>query len=921
MKLNEILQENKPAQALAFLQSLSAEEREDVRKEMIRIHKSNRIYRMNNYMQECEIVAYVHFFCFRAEDHEYLRMMWRDLPKLDEMESLLENEIPSGFPSLFAAFLLNRLLNKDLYGMTAISYQDFMRWSRKGYVSDCPPYVAMRMDDIFPRNAEPETRDAKLRIEEQLASYPEIIEKQIDYLFDYPNEISYSDKSGTIKVGKSGAWTYILKTYTQNGQLDRLKYLRKCLTALGHNYKKDQLNWFADLFVGMEPTDDELLSLQDDLLSVLSFPLTKAVNMALGMLKRIACTKNFRARDFLNAVPVLVSSATKAIVISTIAVLEKRAAKDKNIHTAIGIQLAPVFLNREESVQIRAAKLLVKISAPENEIKKVLLPYSDSMLIATKQLLRNYFSDGSTSSAQLLESAASPESVHSLDSAKPAIPAHIREENRIIPVSTTEDLLFYLGQVFGKFSPVDFYILPETLLRMQDSITEAFVAQTGPALQSAYRIVTNYNPARSFHLNLTAFFFLKYSQIMFARFPKGNKELDTLRDTYDPLFQYVDRWFETPVATGDSYVAWNGFKHLVLYWLKKCETNDPQPILCTPTHTPTWIDPKSFIARLKQYAESNQEPDSMDLQQALFLCAREHSKEATIAYVRKEFTGEYKDLLTYFFDSTSSLPDHLPHKEWWLTAAIANPERNVPEELLAGYAPPVQPYLRNKFDWEPYIHVCTAYIDIDPVTGEEKPFIRHDSRLKFNIEQMFTGEVEYLGLFPAYLYTWYPGSATLMTNIVSIMLSVPNNWQTIIAKLVWENIQYASDSIGKHMIPVLEIFRQTKTKAYDMDILYLILCMLQKDKTLQAYTADTWAEQTGNGLIDNTHLGQTLGKFIAIEYAPLKRVTDTIQQMIGRSPFLDKALSQMLTECLTIINNKPITGLTKLKSIHKELLG
>ncbi|MDH6304397.1 hypothetical protein M2459_001130 [Parabacteroides sp. PF5-5] len=879
-KYNEIAEKRDLPAIVPFLKSLSAEEREILRSEVIKSHKKNKVYRLNSYTPYMDVQMFVHFFCFHKEDNDFLRMMWRDLPKLEEMEALLAEEIPEHFPGLFGAFLINQCLNKNLYGESAVSYENTMRWLRKGYLVDIEAYIAMRMDEIFPRQPKEEIDDPEKYIADRLSEYPEILEQQIYYLFRYPNEVSYSDKLGKIKVGKTGPWTYILKTQTLNGSLDRMSILSECLNSLARPYKKDQLNWFVDLFEGMEPTNKELLLLQDDLFTALSLPLTKASGMVLSLFKGIAADTDFRKDNFLSQAQFLTASDTKAIATAAIAVLEKLAANDKHIHEAICTAVAPAFLSKEESVRTRAAKLVTRLggSLPEE---------SDQPTVEEEE--------------------------------KAFVPLRrLTEEGRIRPAESIEEMIFALSEAFARFDPANFYLVPDSLHRLRSEMNEEVVVKMGPAIQSAYKLITSFNPERSYHQKLTAFLLLKYCQHLFETLPEGGKELKKLRDTYSTQWIYIDRWWDEPEATGNTYLAHEGFRRLTLYHLRKLTTADSLPILSTPTHRP-WLDPAVLITRLKAYIETSTEPDTMDLQQAIQLCPLEEGKEC-LPVIEKELFGEYRSLLVWLFDEKASLPAERLHKEWWLAAAIIRPDRDIPQQMLEGLDPILIPYLRNRFVCEPYIYEMVSHIDKDPQTGEDIPVVRRTSSLRFDKEFLKPDTMKDLDLFIDYSYLGYPWAASFFGNIKQIMLSSPNNWQTYLMKLAKETIQYASDTIGKHMIVVLELYRQVMPQAGEMDYMYLCLCFLQKDKTLRVYLGDVWAELSEARCIDNAKLGEVLGRFVEIEYAPLKRVTDTLQDhMIRRSPYLNKELSILIDACLYRIGKQPVGGLKKLLSIRKVI--
>lgn len=913
-KYKEIAEKRDTKTIIPFLKSLSEKEKELLRKEAIKEHKQNKIYRTNNCVSHYDVQAYVHFFCFKAEDSEYLRMLWRDLPKLEDMEALLKESIPPNFPELFAAFLTRRYLNKDLYGKVAVQYKQLMPWLRNGYIAPLDAYIAMRMDEIFPRNPEKEIPDTETFIAEQLKKYPEILSGQIYFLFRYPNEASYADKLGKIKVGKEGAWTYVLRTQTQNGKLDRLDILRECLTAMRQNFKKDQLNWYVDLFEAMKPANTELLALQDDLFATLYLPLTKAINMVLGQFKHIADTEAFRTDEFLQIVPQLLSGETKAIANSALATLEKIALKNKELRESICISATNAFLSKEEAIQIRASKLIVAYGETSSvALKETLQIYNDKILMSAKTLIAGYLAEEKTKSPKEIP----PQNT---EIKSPQTPKHISPANKIKPIENTEELIFQSARALNNFEEADFYLIPDALYRLSQKIDEETVVKLSPAIQKAYKLITDFNPARSFFLQLTAFVLFKTTQYWLETLSATNIDFRKLKAKYEPLFQYADRWFEAPTSTGDSYMAYEGFKKLVLFFIENIKCRNSLPILSIPTHRPTWIEATEFILRLKKYQEAAITPDNMDIQQAMQLCSRENTEEA-LSLAEKELTGEYKNLIYYLLDNKATLPPDLTSREWWLTAAIVNPGREIPAQLLEGIDADIIPYLQNQFNWKPYTHEVTAYIDKDPETGEDKPFIRTDARLEFNIERYkLIDKIKDLNLYIAYTYVGYPWAASLFNNMKSLMLASPNNWQSYLAKLANEDIQYASDTIGKHMTVVLEVYRLTMMKTFDMDIMYLTLCFMQKDKTLRAYLGEIWAEMSEAGLINNRLLGKTIGRFAAIEYAPLKRFTDTIQDyMIKRSIPLNQELETLIDACMETIGEKPIANIKKLQAIRKEL--
>ncbi|MBL0942347.1 MAG: hypothetical protein IBJ00_06465, partial [Alphaproteobacteria bacterium] len=98
-------------------------------------------------------------------------------------------------------------------------------------------------------------------------------------------------------------------------------------------------------------------------------------------------------------------------------------------------------------------------------------------------------------------------------------------------------------------------------------------------------------------------------------------------------------------------------------------------------------------------------------------------------------------------------------------------------------------------------------------------------------------------------------------------------------------------------------------------------CLVSRDKTVRALAAEIWINAVGSGTIDSGLIGECLGKLQAVEFAPLKRLTDTITQHLLRvSDRHSHALEWMLTELLVQLPPTPIHHLKKLLEVYLEVL-
>lgn len=849
------------------------------------------------------ILAFCNFFCLGKDDLAHIEHTWRDLPEFEEMEKQLEIHIPEDFPGLYAQVLINRPNN--------VTYDNIMPWIRKGYVEKdtLAPFLAAHLAELFPRYTD--TDDPVKFITGRLAEYPEILNEQVWFLFEYPHEVSYTDKLNKTKVnGKTGPWTYVFRTYSQNGQLDRMRLFRECIAATDRPFRKDQLHWYVDLFEGMQPTNAELIELQDELFTSLSGVLSRKVNMTLGMIKQIAAEKDFRKEDFLQLVPMLLASEVKATLTGTLGILELLAKTQEELRHSITQLTTSAFLSKDETVQTRAARLIARYGNPDSDEQKITLQnYSDCILMSVRPLLSDYPEGNPQTSAPSLSIAH--------ENKAQTIPiSPIRDDNRISLVTDIEDLIFRLGNALSNFTPADFYLVPEALVRLSDQITEEIMDQMAPLIQSAYKKVDRWDPSRPHHLDLMAYFFLDYCKHFFERFPQGDKKFQKTRNRSlenircaGQVREYADKNSVQP--------AFQGYRRLMDECLEKVRANDPHPLLYTPTHTPCWIDPKVLTDRLSQYQEAGCQPSTADMQQALQLCWLQHPEKA-LHYIQKELTGEFRELLTWLLDPEAPLPADRSHADWWLTAGITQYKRELPEELCVGIAQIPVTHLKGTFIATPYIDEYVSHVSHNSETGQDEPVVVHNPKIRIDIRELYSKDTDGTNLYAGLSFSW---TDRRLANINSFMLSMPNNWQTHLALLIDRVLQFSSDAIDKYVIPIPEIYRQVQSPLRGLDYTILAYCMISADKTLRTYAGETWAELTEKDLLDNRTLGYTLGTFEKIEYAPLKRFNELIEKnMMGLDSQHNQALEQLLNACISQLPETPVANLKKLLELYKEVL-
>ncbi|WP_134531566.1 DUF7824 domain-containing protein [Budvicia aquatica] len=191
----------------------------------------------------------------------------------------------------------------------------------------------------------------------------------------------------------------------------------------------------------------------------------------------------------------------------------------------------------------------------------------------------------------------------------------IREDNRIPEISTWDDFVFLLGQVFFNAEPYHFDQLPTYLLQFSGQINEDTVQQLEPAFLQAYKTIDIWNSTIGFLDRISAAFFLEYGRRLIERYPEQTRNLQKLADKYKHITFSPENWKTSKM---EKYIP---YMDIFSYVLEQLSNNSRLPLLSTPTHLPCFIDPMVLAERLYLYQQQNVEPSSFDLQLALQRCA------------------------------------------------------------------------------------------------------------------------------------------------------------------------------------------------------------------------------------------------------------------------------------------------------------
>ncbi|WP_440134819.1 DUF6493 family protein [Chitinophaga sancti] len=762
-------------------------------------------------------------------------------------QEILDQLLPWYVPSWFGK-LLDEANKGNSY---RLSYDLIMQLQAEGHFTPSPELILIHFPGlIFPEKITP------AQAEKILLKYPDTLNKHFWYIFEYPSNIA--NLSRYYKSTKN--WNDFILKFATEGRLDRARILKETLLTANRNFNKILAGWFVELFSFLKPTEEELQTLEPELMTLLDSKHTTAVSLGLNSLKQL---KDFDYHTFITHLPQVILSGTKSILNTVLQLSETICKEHPDARQPIAIQLCQVFLNKDEGLQQKTAKLISTYAFPPAEdLQQQLQLYADTMLTSTRPLL--------------LRDAAAV--VLADDTAAENLPL-IGEHNLIPPVNTVEDLVYFASQAFENNAPYHAELLPAAFIHLQHLITEDVLVQLQPAFKRAEKLHAHPTANMGQLDNLLTKFLLDYT--------KGQ----------------TSAWKETEDYVRPYTILWQ-------YALEKLQAKNQLPLLSTPTHTPCWIDPLVLVERLAQYKD--QAPHELDLQLAVCRCALEDTA-AAIALAKQVLSGEHKELVLYLLDQSAGTPRN---GNAWVQAANRK-GISIPTDKLAAV------YINGNFEWETKPEKYKAY---GSYISEKRDYERITATrisIRINIpastplhakepllQDYLVNRSRYYSLIwqdvPRLLSLTPANSSLMLANIIQHCMPLSGMYEvtetsTITAAISW---------LKEQAIPYLPTVH-----------LFMATCMLHADKTIRALAAECWITGVSANRLESSETGRIIGIHQSVEWAPLKRFTDLVtEHMMQISRQHNEALELLLSNCIACLPDHAVKNLKKLLEVYGEVL-
>lgn len=814
-----------------------------------------------------------------------------------------------------------------------LNYEQLMQLMNMGYLKDIAP---SRIAQVLPwitriRNKDPKGNDtfnSELLLKRDIT-----LKEHIWTIFEYESSISYQDdcakeayKKGV--TARDESISAALYRFSLDGHLDRERLLKATLAAFHRSFKKDMAGWFAGFFETLQPTTEELLSLQEEMMQIFTSPYTKPVNVMLQQLKSIASEEGFRYQEFIERATTLFFSSPKNSLLTIYALFEKIVAQHPEMKEPCCITLCQLFLKKDESLQKKAANFILKYGdISSSNLQETLQSYQPEMFQSVHALL-SLFKPQPAEEAHK-DDANAGETIHAegnrtgetslSEEPSPETVRICRENNHIPFPANKEDFLFQLSRLFDMEESWEIETTIAAIIAFHPQLDKEDFNRMEPVFQRAATIVAN---GWELYEDLLGTFLLEYQRLwaqkdtsntgilrnMFTRLEEKLKGIDENREAYDKRsFKRLADW----KPSYSNATCFTPIKQLWLNVIRKIKGGNAFPLLSTPTHTPAYVQATELIRRLAVYQKAGTKPCPWDFQLAIARCAMEDKEEA-IATARQLLQDEYLHLCLFLLDeNTLPEPPYNQPTAWVAAGLVKAPETEF--EAFKSFACNTLPhnYLTGDYEWkgvkpkkEPY-ETDRRLLELD--------FHKWHTYLEHNSHQLWQ---EHLIINSNYNMddSYY---------MEPLLCCYPNRPEPLIAQIITCYMAFGApqEDNKRTLTYALRMLLSFHCPLQEMSLLLLSGSLLFADKTVRSYAAELWVEGLSTGRVNNHRVGEILARLIRMELAPLKRFTTQVyESMYKRSTFHNHQLEALLTVLISGLPDKPVTGLKQLLELYLELL-
>ncbi|VXB55064.1 DUF6493 family protein [Maribacter litoralis] len=870
------------------------------------------------------------YVCFNKTD---TKKAFFNVSQLSVSDDYLENIIPWYIPKWYS-----NLINEDM--PWELNYEKMMALYKKGLLEPSHALILARLPNAIVESKWENNKNRSFYRPEVLHKHKETLDDHIWFLFEEESGINnyYNYLHLENYKGGNDIWINTITYLVAENKLDRKKVLVATIYSSTKGFNKTLSGWFFDLLIKLNPSQDEVLSLQNEFFAALNSPHSKVINTVLKYFKLVANQKKFKHKVFIENASILLNSETKSVVNSTLMILDKIAKVYKSSSISICKKAAEALINVDEKIQLRAAKIIEKYGNPKKqELLEEVSLYADNLFHSSKEVLKEY----------IISNEEIEEESYEVEDAK-----LLSEENKLPTYGSLDDLIFFISQVIDNNEVYHIDLLLSYLPKLNVLLNKDNVAKLEPIFKRSLDLSMNFEGWNSQIGSLeseAAFYLNDFAEILMNKYPL---ELQSFKKTKDQKIKKLkkDRFYKSRYKENLKEIEYQSIPdyiyqiHHSLFiqsksLIKKGLTLE---LLSTPTHAPCWVDPKVLIDRIISYEKRNEEINLFDFQIAIGRLPINKDTSDIFENIDKINDGDIKEVLKYHFDQLEIQNVNISRPELWLQSVLS---KNSDEEITY-----FQEYLANPLQKEKgaYSWDCRLrdhfYKEYDYAAGKQvqKKMIRKELKYKdFNLQKnepeslisslknVLNKKKKKIKISSIYEYMYFKKQkyyTTIQPNDdVKFLFLSPNNPSMFLSHVIHNNLKestFFDESSKKNMVNLLKGIYEIWYRADFKESTYLFLStgLLCSDKVARELAAEIWIKANSENKINNRIIGQILGKLESGEYAPLKRFTDLLTASLFKvSKRHNESLFTLLDNMIGNMNDEPIRGIKKLLELFLEL--
>ncbi len=883
-------------------------------------------YKNKHSEQKRDLVTKACFVCYNKTD--FKKAFWNAV-NIITSDYYIENILSWYIPNWY-----NVLINEE--NSWSLDYIKTMFLIGKGWLKPTSTLIVSKLPNAIIENKTVNGVNKSTYTPEVLDKYPATLKEHIWLLFEEEsfinnNYINYELKNYN---KKSDVWVDTFIDLVKAKKLDRNRVLKAAVLTSTKSFNQNLTGWFFDLFIKLNPTNDEVLALQNELFSALNSPHSKVVNTVLRFFKKVGSLKKFHQLNFIDNSSILLNSETKSVVNSSLILLDKIAKSNIELIDAVCLKASESLLNVDDKIQLRASKMICKYGNTASlELRDEVNLYKDSLFYSSKEVLKNFIEDLEEEDIEVAEDIETKILI---------------DLNKVEVYSTFDELLFFVSQVLDNNDVHHVDLFLSYVPKLNLLINNKNVAKLEPIFKRALDLTFSFGGWNSQigELEFKAAYYLNdFSEILMKKYSKelfnfktykANKMLKLKNEGFFKHYKGNLKEIEYQSINNSVYHI---HQSLFIASKKQIKQKIALDFLSTPTHYPCWVAPEILINRIKRYENSIVKINPYDIQIAIARLPFNEFDDSLIDKINEIRNEEIKEMLKYFYNFLPLKEANIQRKDVWVQAVICKKnledinyfkeisEYNLEKELTNyQWNCKLQDHIYNTYNFEK-----RRYVDKTIQKKEIRFFSKKEKRKETFIQQIksYLKPKKKNRIITLYSYIrfnrrQYETVITPKDDVKFLNLS-PNNPEVFlqqVIKYVLCESTFTSETNKKNMVNILKgLFDIWYRKDYGESVyLFLAASFLCSDKVSRELAAEIWIKAISENNFKTELFGGILGKLQYHEYGSFKRFTDLLTlNLLNISNNHNKELLVLLNAMIANMNEKPLRNTKKLLDILFEL--